>query len=297
MKLDIADVAFQGFRLVWKKPLVLLAWALFYVVAIIVLIVGAALIVIVANGGNEAAWDDPGKIWFAFLFFVVGFLVLGAVLLCAAYRMVLRPEAGAWAYLRLGLTELRMTGLLLALIVIAIVVALLLSLIMGMFVMILFGGSPSGGAVGSVVTSLIVWALIAFLSVRFSLAGVVNFAEGRFGLSDSWDLTRGNFWRLFAIYLILLVWLIGISLLGAFIGGVVQQALGMPNPWAALMPAGTAATPAEVTPVNQLTGSLVVLGINVVLSAANTMILYAPHAAAYRALTRPAPEATSDVFS
>ena len=215
------------------------------------------------------------------------------MLLCAAYRVVLRPEAGAWAYLRLGMTELRMSLLLLALIVIAFVVALILSLIVGIFVMAAFSGS----AAGSLVTPLIVWSIIAFLAVRFSLVAVVNFAEGRFGLVESWEITRGNFWRLFAIYLILLVYLIGVSLLGGFVGGAIQAALGMPNPWAAFMPQATAASPAELSPVNQVTGGLVVLAINVILTAVNTMILYAPHAAAYRALTRPAPDTTSEVFS
>lgn len=293
MKLDIADVAFQGFRLVWKKPLVVLAWALAYTLGLVVVIVGAGLMLYLGAPDASTPFANPLTAAGGIVFFVVGFLLLSSMLLCAAYRAVLRPDAGAFAYLRLSMTELRMSLLLLALVIIAFIVALIMSLILGIFL----GMALGGGEGGPLIASLIAWAVIAFLSVRFSLTGVVNFAEGRFGLVESWEITRGNFWRLFAVYLILIVYFIVISLLGSFLGGVIQAALGAPNPWAALMSPAAAPASGEVSPVDQLTGGLAAMAINILLAAINTMVLYAPHAAAYRALTMPPPETTSDVFS
>jgi len=293
MKLDIGDVAFRGFSLVWKKPLVVLAWAAVYLFAMIVIFVGGGAILVAGAGGDASGiWNNPASAAGGIVFILVGFLLLSSAMLCAAYRVVLRPDASSFAYLGLGMTELRMALMLLALAVIAIVLGLVLMLLIGIFIAAALQGSEAG----SLVASLIVWGFLAVLSVRFSLTGVVNFAEGKFGLVESWEITRGNFWTLFAVYLILFVFWIIISLLAGFIGTSIQVAMGLPNPWASLLP--QAAPPLEpVSPMTTLAGFLVSIVINVVASAVNNMILYAPHAAAYAALTAPGAETTSEVFS
>ncbi|HEX2815758.1 MAG TPA: hypothetical protein VHN39_05170, partial [Phenylobacterium sp.] len=69
-------------------------------------------------------------------------------------------------------------------------------------------------------------ALLAWLAMRFSLAGPANFATGRFGLADSWRLTKGRFWALLGMVLLALCLLVLIAVVLFILTAVIQAAIG-----------------------------------------------------------------------
>jgi hypothetical protein len=142
------------------------------------------------------------------------------VVLAALYRMTLRPgEAPGAFHLRLSKDEGRLFGLWLVLLV------LFLCLITASFVAVRW--LAHFGAMAAGVGTLACLGLMVWLAIRTSLAGPANFTTGRFGLAESWRLTRGRFWALVGmsvlagclLALIAVVLFVSVALLQAAIGG------------------------------------------------------------------------------
>lgn len=291
MALDIGAVAFSGFRLIARKPWVVLIWAAAYLVALIGLML-VAFAILAASGGNfaptSAANEPPAAMWLMFPVVLAGFLAIWSLFTAAAYRMVLRPEDSGFGYLRFGMTELRLLGLfgVSALLWFALLFAI------SMFVTLLSLGTAGGSAALALLLWLPGLALAAFLSVRFSLAGVINFSEGRFGLADSWRLTRGVFWPLFGVYAILAALILAVFIGLFLLSAISQSAAGMASGFSGLATAGDAGFGGPALAV-----TIVGLLINLLISTANMIWLNTPHAAAYLALKPPPRDQTVDVFS
>jgi hypothetical protein len=206
------DVAFEGFRLTRERPRAVIAWALCYLVftfglaLIAELTLGPQWQTLIAN--FRAVTNDPAAVEAAsqkLTPFVFGGLPLyfafQAVFTCAVYRAVLRPQDARAGDLRLGWDEARMFAL-----------NLILSLLWGA---VIFGvlmvtalaaetastTAPSGMVLIGDVTTVLMISLGVTVLVRLSLAGPITFAERRLRVFDSWQLTRGSFWRLFLAYL------------------------------------------------------------------------------------------------
>jgi hypothetical protein len=128
---------------------------------------------------------------------------LSAVLLCGAFRILLRPDEPGFASLRVGWDELRIFGII-------VVLAFGAPFAVGLFALIvMLLGLLLGFALQSVpalqillITLLVIAAIGAVLYawVRISLIFPLTFLRRRLVVDEAWTLSRGRFWTLFAPY-------------------------------------------------------------------------------------------------
>jgi len=291
MALPIADVTFFGFRLLARRPLSILAWGAVGFVALVALILAVGVTAAVMGYQPAAAGAAPpppagAGALFAGLASIAGFILVWAMFLAAAYRMTLRPEDRGFAYLRYGMAELRL-ALLTAVIVIGTMGLWFLGFVLQAIL------SEAGAGAVAILTWLGLICLWALLAVRLSLAGAVSFAEGGFGLVRSWILTRGEFWPLFCVYLILAILWVAATIVTSMVGFTIQMLSG----FGAMAAAGGSQADPTAVGGGFLLGALVVLVLNLFVWASEVAVLYAPHAEAYRRLSGETPEKTSEIFA
>ncbi|HEY2357408.1 MAG TPA: hypothetical protein VGH86_08150 [Phenylobacterium sp.] len=216
-----SDAALEGFQVLRSHWRVVLGWCVFTLLSFVGLVV-AAFIVIALVTINATSKDQASM-----LGGTAGGLVLGLggaaiqwMVLAALYRMSLRAgETPGAYYLRLSKDEGRLFGLWFVLLV------LFLCLITAGFLAVRWLAHYGAAAAGLGTLAFVL--LMLWLAIRTSLAGPANFATGRFGLADSWRLTRGRFWALVGmsvlagclLALIAVVLFVSVALLQAAIGG------------------------------------------------------------------------------
>lgn len=140
------------------------------------------------------------------------FIVLFTVLWAAVFRAVMRPEERSFAYLRLGMDELRLLGAVLIVLVGGYAVFLILGIITGVMVGIV--GQAAGLSAGLTVGVILGLALIVgaiWVMVRISPFGPLTLFKRKIIIGPAWSLTRGAFWPLFGAYLV-----IGLILIAAY---------------------------------------------------------------------------------
>ena len=294
-----SDAAFEGFRLVRRNPMALVAWALLYaVVSLASLFAMSTAIGPITDWAERMdalenqtpsatpeqvleAFQGIGQVMLSLAWLIPVSLVVTAMLMAAVARAVLNPRAGGFGYLRLGMDEVRVF-----------VVSLVLGILMvcawiavGAAVGVLSGIAGATGAnwmwLFVVIAGLAGVAGIIWLAVRLSLAVPITVAENRFAFFDSFGVTRGRFWSLLGMAVIAFVMVLVISMLswvvtlplGMMAGGdawsfgsggdaeAVAAALDVSNPW--------------------IIASAVAEGI---VNALLVGVMYAPFAAAYRDL-------------
>lgn len=278
-----------GFQLIGRAPAILLWWALAYLVLGILPQVGImglmwpAFAELIRSAGEGASPDISalmamqGQMALVQLVSIVASVVSTSVLLGAAYRGVLEPEASRFGYLRLGPQELWI-GLTAIVLYIAFIVAIFVLAIPGTILGVVLARTLGGWAAGLVALAACV--LLGWLVLRFSLATVVAFAERRFDIGASWTLTAGQAWKMFLVALAIFVLLIVAELIltGVGIGVMFGAGLGA----AGLMdemadPMGMLARFWPYILVGSVVGA--------VLASAAFAILAAPFAEIYRELT------------
>jgi hypothetical protein len=217
-----------GFRVIGRHPLAVLAWAAVYLVFVILpaLALAAyalpALIAATKDMASHAGGPDLAQIM-AFQTGVFGWqpavwllsVVVTTVVTGATFRAVLEPQNSRWAYLRLSRQELWLGLTLLVLVVMAFILMFLLLIPFGIGAGMTAAIAKHGGSTGAAVLMLVLLGLVAmgvlvWLGLRLSLALPMSFAQARFLLYESWDLTRGQALRMFLVYLALAVglWLV-----------------------------------------------------------------------------------------
>ncbi|MGK6354455.1 hypothetical protein ACMGDH_04425 [Sphingomonas sp. DT-207] len=168
-------------------------------------------------------------------------LVISTVLSAAAFRAVLRPQAGGFAFLRLGRDEARMIGLTLLLYVITIVVGIVGAAGFA-FLVALIGFVTGSQTAAQTLASLLVLAglgALIFVFVRLSLVYPLVLLRRRITIDDSWEATRGHFWSLLGTYILLalisfaLVMLVMLPVAGVH---VQQMASGGMRSWSTMQP-------------------------------------------------------------
>lgn len=291
MSFSATEAAFEGFRLIGRRPASLVLWSLFVLVSCAAMI-GLFLVVAwsaLADLGLKAeevmvpadVLRSIAPLGLAVALIVPLALLMNGVLLAALYRAVLQPGKVGFGYLRLGGDELRqvvviLLQFLMAAVFVAVPTAALAWLHAGDF-----DGLGPGRWLAIVLTGLGVLGLYLWTGVRLSLAGPMTLAAGRVRFFRSWALTRGRFWPLFAMYLLATV----LSLVIYFVGAMVAEAVLAAFEGRAAFYAEGAPDLAKVTP--QVAGGLAVyLLLQLGLSTLQFAIAYAPQAAAYRDLTR-----------
>ena len=147
------------------------------------------------------------------LFFVV-FLVQYA----AVFRAVLFPEQSRFAYLRLGMDELRLLGTMLILAIgggaASSIFIAILAIIVGLLSVALGVGST---VVFTVVLTVAVFAALIYFWVRLSLAGPLTILQRKIVIGPAWRASRGHFWGLFGAYLVISLLIFAAYCLIAFV--------------------------------------------------------------------------------
>lgn len=209
----------SGLQLITRRPWAVLAWGLAYVLIAVVpqfLMIGAFLpdlvtyyrdtIASASAGHAPAPSPDMIKMQAELARYQLPQILTGilgtAVVNAAIYRAVLEPENKAFAYLRLGSQEL-WVGLVNIVFYVLIVLAVVATTVP---VLILVGVGAAAGAGTGWTEGLIVFLLacgaaatVIWVALRLSLALPLSFSQRAFRLFESWDMTRGQGWRLFGV--------------------------------------------------------------------------------------------------
>ena len=228
---------------------------------------------------------------------VLGFglvkFVLQAMVAVAITREILKPlKRPLLLRVGLGATELRVVGGFFGLFVLMVVFTVVL--VLAIVVIGIAGGAaahapgPAMSSPAAAIAGLIVLAGVAGLIYLFARLGFLlapaAVAEGGFGLERSWQLTKGNFWRIFAVALVTLlpimiaVLLIDVAVLGP----------DFLNPHFELAKDQAAQLRHSAEQMRQLAAHLpLMMGLQFVLAPFAYGMTFAPAAYAYRALTAP----------
>lgn len=291
MTFSATDAAFEGFRVVRRKPTVLIWWTLAYLVFIGLVIMLAMGSLIDLAGAAEALRgvtsprpEDMAPVTSAMngIMAVAGpmGLLFGAVLNTAVARAVLEPERSAFGYLRLGVDELRVLAVTVALALLAMAAIVTAGILLG----VLGGVAVSAlGAMGGIVTGLAVLALLvaaAWVAARFSLAVPITLAERKIAVFDSWRVTRGRALPIVGMAILSFMMTIVVSILFSVVLMPLSLIFGMAGGWqelARMQGAGVAEVLSALGPFLAVMTLFQAVG-----AALQLAVAYAPFSAAYR---------------
>jgi hypothetical protein len=287
MSFSATDAAFEGFRVVRRAPLSLLAWVLVYLVfGMGMFAAGApALTRMMAmmealEGETNASFaelSELGRVMGGLGLTVLPLaLAMGAVLSAAVCRAVLSPEAKAWGYVRVGMDEIRVlaTQIIVSLVIFAITMIIYMALVaLGLaahmmnqpwlWLLVVLGAFAGIG--------LVIW-----LSVRWSLATPIALAEKRIAPFASFALTRGRFWPLLGMAILAGVMAVVVSVLFSIVSFPLEAIFGGTQRLAAYDGQDFVAIITQAWPI-----VLVWVLVNAVSSALQLAVMYAPFTAAY----------------
>lgn len=242
MKLSL-DFAFEGFRIIRHRPLVIPIWGVFLLIGF-----GLAyglffsmawqpfMAFIQQMQASAGQAPDPmamlqfyGKIGPAYLVMLLVSLVVQSIMACAVYRVVLgRPET-SFGGLRFGGDELRqmLAGFLFFLLFIAIEIAWEIAglVVGGILTVVLAMVSPKLVVVGSIITAVVIFGGIFWTVAKLSLFGPQTFDEKKLNLFGSWKLTKGNSGTLLIGYVVAAVLMLLVEILCLVIFVVVVYAI------------------------------------------------------------------------
>ena len=148
----------------------------------------------------------PGE-WFGLLFLCnLVFLLLLVIAFAAVVRAITRSPGDRFAYLRLGMDELRLIGLGIGLAITALVaetIAILALMLVGVVVGLVAGKTIAAIIIIALSIGLLFGAI--YVQVRLSLTGALTVMRGRIVIRDAWRTTQGHFWTLFGVFALLAV--------------------------------------------------------------------------------------------
>jgi hypothetical protein len=291
---SVTEAAFEGFRITRERPWAVLGWILAYFVFTLAI----SMLATVWGVGHDlvalrtlALTPDPDLHEMARMFarlapyaFVTltANVLFFAIVVCAIYRVVLRPFEPGLDFLRLGSDELRMIGLALILVFLAmggffaaVLASSLAAVTLGTF----------GGALGGLAGFLIVvgsGCAAVWAGVRLSLAAPMTFSERRLIVFSAWSFTRSSFWPLLLAYALAILFGLVVWLLLGLISGVAFQAAGGSQAMLTTLAAPTKIEAFLTAP------ALVAWALGATGIVALWVILISPSAIAYQALANAA---------
>lgn len=232
--LSPVEAALEGLRTMRRKPLVVLSWAVFSLVMLPLLGLFAKMVLGEQDRADLAMRSssaDPrevlhivSKLGGMMVVLIMLALVLGAILSAAIMRSVLHPEQRRFAYLRIGRDELRLFGVS----VISWAAALMVAVIPGGVVALgtaVLAGSPLAGWFGFL-GALTVLGLSTWVAVRLSMLGPHAYMNGHIDPRAAWLLTHGQFLRLLAMQVLVIVMCVLVSILGTTVSSIVGAVIG-----------------------------------------------------------------------
>lgn len=207
------DIIGGGFRLVRERIGSLAIWALLYLAMTVAVqfamrpFMGAVFAAQAGRAGGtppdpSVLFQGIGTVFGVYVLFFIGLIVIYT----AALRAATRPEEDAFAYLRLGMDELRMLGVGVILFIAFMILYFGMSLVVGLLAGILAvaaRGSVAVPIISVILSVFVMFAVLIFFQVRFSLVFALTMLRGRIVIGESWQITRGRFWTLFGAYLVL----------------------------------------------------------------------------------------------
>ena len=294
MKLSM-DFAFEGFRLIRKKPGLIVTWGLSMLLFMVVIfgamfgLGGGAFMEMIKAG---PAVDPNAILKFyaallpAYAVIIPASIILGAVLQCAVFRAVLRPEQNCLGYFRLGSDEWRMMGLMFVLMVLWIIIEFVAAFGIGIVAGIMT--TVVKGAVGtliSVIVGLLVFCGVIYLLVRSTTIAPHVYMTGKFDIGGGFALTKGKFWTLFLGFVVLgILYGLVIFLVEIIILALVAAVMAATGGGDALTAMAHGVAPAGSAMAGMAVSGLIIAVLVTGLMGAITAILYAPAPAAWRAL-------------
>ena len=212
--MDIGKVIGGGFRLVRERPAAVLVWGLIYMLAVIAMTFAMRPLMLsqmqAIGGDPQAALANFGSMMGRIALFGLIFILIYAVLFAAAQRAILQPEREGFFYLRLGMDELRQLALSIIFIIGFYVALVVVMVLLGLLVGVIGAatGSFAFAAVLMVVEFVAMFVLAIWFCTRFALAFPLTLLRGKIIIGESWRITRGRFWPLFASFLVVFLILI-----------------------------------------------------------------------------------------
>ena len=309
MQFKITEAAFEGFRLVRREPRTVAIWAVFNLVA------GVALTAAMIGSGFGRFMGASAKGTMSpevmLGFFVgegvaaLGMILVASIMGAAVYRAILRPTEAPLTRLRFGGDELRLIllSVIMGMVFVVLTIALVIPVVLIGFAIAAGSGfshnGTDGGTAGVILTALLGYLIVlvglVYFAVRFSLAGVMTFAERRLRVFESWRLTKGRFWRLLGCYGLAILLMVPLYMVTmtvyfgvtfAFSGGDAARAMGE-----VIRPDMTTVA-AYFSPARTI-----YLLVASALAGVLTAVTYAPAAAVYRDIADTRPENQAEVFS
>ncbi|NQE62550.1 hypothetical protein [Caulobacter sp. RHG1] len=244
MSVRPVDAALEGVRTLRRKPKAIAAWAAFALVmlpilgVIVQIVLGPEGRAVLQGRGSSA---DPREILElvthlggAMLLLIILALAIGAVLAAGIIRSVLQPGDKRFAYLRLGKEEIQ-------LLIVSLItwVAALLATVIPSGAVVLGTALLSGGAATwfAFLGGLAVIGLSLWIAVRLSLLGPHAFSHHHIDVRTAWIQTHGQFWRLLAMYGLVIVMTAVISIVGTITGALVGWIISLVTGYSALISA------------------------------------------------------------
>jgi hypothetical protein len=235
--LSVGAIIAGGFGVLRRRPLAVLVWGLIYAAVMVGMMFAmrpffAMQASAMQPGGDpQAALANIGAMMGRIFLMEVLILIVFTVLMTAAQRTVLRPAESGFASIRLGMDEVRMFALTLLLFIGSYIGFVVLAMILALVAALLAAAAGIGvTGIAMFVAMLVALALFIWLEVRLCLAFPLTLLRRKIIIGESWRLTRGRFWTLFAAFLVLFVALL---VLWAIVAALTQGAY-----WSELMRSG-----------------------------------------------------------
>jgi hypothetical protein len=180
--------------------------------------------VLAAQSGQPGATPPGAAVALLFPAYLVIMVMICSQMVAVAQTALSPSENGGWFHLPFGEPVWRLIGAYILFILIFVGAALGMAFA-GFLLGATIGGASAtaGNGVGAAIAliaalvPLMIYALFIFVAVRLgALLTPVVVAEKSIGLRRSWTLTRGNFWRLFAIFLLVFLPFMAVEMVAIF---------------------------------------------------------------------------------
>jgi hypothetical protein len=293
-EISVGSAIGAGFSLIGRKPLTVLAWGLVRVgfVALLAAIYAPAMLGMFSAMASFGPTPPPDAFSQAILPHLlvmqgagalaqIGGLLVGAITFCAVARAVVRPGAGAFAYLRLGAPELFLALLLFGAGFALFFAIVILAVPVGIGAVMLFASHQYAAMAALIALAVIVLILVLFyVALRFAFVVPMMVDDGQFHLFDAWTLSKGRVGSLIVIAIA------AETLLGGLSFGLFLAAIGVAAGGLAGLPTLFQQNPAPI--LARLMPWAIAYGVLLIpVQGCGLAIFVAPWAQAYRDIAPP----------